>query len=88
MDSIRIERNGVKAEVIERYLPEFLADGWLKVTESVDESNAELKVTESDSKDEIEALIKTLFGIDLDKRGSLETIKEKALAIIRESKPE
>lgn len=38
------------------------------------------------SKDEVELLVKEKTGVDIDKRGSLETVKEKALAVLNESK--
>ena len=79
MDSVKIERNGVEAEVIERYLPDFLADGWTKVAADVKE-----KIALSESKEEVEAIVKENFNVDIDKRGSLETIKEKALSLTGE----
>jgi hypothetical protein len=39
-----------------------------------------------DSKDDVEALVKEKAGIDIDKRGSLETVKEKAMVALNESK--
>lgn len=37
------------------------------------------------SKDEIEVYVKEKTGFDIDKRGSLETVKEKAKAVLNES---
>lgn len=34
-------------------------------------------------KDQIESFIKQHFSVDIDKRGSLETVKEKAISIIK-----
>lgn len=34
-------------------------------------------------KDEIESLLMSTIGVDLDKRGSLETVKEKAMAALK-----
>lgn len=39
-------------------------------------------VIDADSKDAVENLIKIHRAIDIDKRGKLETVKEKALAVI------
>ena len=88
MDSVKIVRNGVEAEILDRYLSEFLKDGWAKADESTADDSIESKIAASESKDEIELLIKSKFSVDLDKRGSIETVKEKALAIIRDSKTE
>lgn len=88
MSIVKITRNGKQAEVVEKYLPEFLKDGWSIVADSSDPKGdeLELKVIESDSKEDIEKLIKDLFDVDLDKRLSLDNMKEKALAVINESK--
>lgn len=51
-------------------------------SESVTETRLIERINAMQSKDEVEALIKEKFQIDIDKRGSLETVKEKALAII------
>lgn len=128
--SVKIERNGQKAEVDDRYLSDFINDGWSVVggsasvaaisgskdselivslrkeneslkaqieelkkqltpneneekQPSVDDH--QLKVMEFLDKDAIESYIKENFGVDIDKRGSLETVKDKALAVINES---
>ncbi len=82
MNSVKIERNGVKAEVLEKYLGDFLIDGWEKSAEPT--SEVVKKINDAGSKDEIAALIKDNFDADIDKRGSLETIKEKAILIAGE----
>lgn len=88
--AINIERNGVKAEVEDRYLPDFIADGWKKCEpEALPEKTPaehELHVMGLLSKDEIEEYVKAYFGVDLDKRGSLETVAEKAIGIINDSR--
>lgn len=38
------------------------------------------------NKDEVEQFVKDMTGVDIDKRGSLDTVKEKALAVLNESK--
>lgn len=128
--SIAIERGEHKAEVEERYLSDFIKDGWSVVGGSssvaalsgsndaalvlaLSEENTalkkqieeltkklalnpnnegsqssddhSLKVMEFLDKDAIESYIKENFGVDVDKRGSLETVKDKALAVINES---
>ncbi len=88
----------------ERYQEKLLALGWKKTPEELQAAQEapakdEQKESESafdavnaihlmDSKDDIEAYIKFNYGVDLDKRGSLETIKEKAIEIIRAAQPE
>jgi len=125
---VAIERNGSQAEVDERYVADFVKDGWavvggavsvsalagskdaeliLALTEEneslkarikdlegklaanpvtpVDVDEHSLKVMALDDKDAVESYIKEHFGAELDKRGSLETVKDKALAVINES---
>lgn len=83
----------------ERYLEKLFGMGWAKFPEDLqdDESTAqssfiadeiELKIMGFESKDEVELLIKGLFNTDIDKRGSLDHVKEKALQIARTPKPE
>lgn len=43
------------------------------------------KIDNLANKDEIEAYVKEKTGVDIDKRGSLETVKEKAKAVLNES---
>jgi hypothetical protein len=85
MTTIKIKRNNVKAEIVGVYLKDFIADGWEEIKDSIDEGNAEQKILASDSKDEIEAIIKELLGVDIDKRKSLESIKELALAMLKDA---
>jgi len=91
MSSIKIVRNGVEAEVVEQYLGSFLSDGWDRVVEPQSDGqldDIESKISASASKDDIELIIKDALGVDLDKRGGIDTVKEKALSLIRDSKPE
>lgn len=76
---------------VDTAVPVLLSEGWVKtVAELPDEEpkhdDLELKIIESESKEDIEQTIKALFNIDLDKRLSLDNLKEKALAVINESK--
>lgn len=45
----------------------------------------ELHIIGLADKDAVESYVKENFGVDIDKRGSLETVKDKALAVINES---
>lgn len=45
----------------------------------------ELHIIGLADKDAVESYIKQNFGADIDKRGSLETVKDKALAVVNES---
>lgn len=45
----------------------------------------ELHIIGLADKDAVESYIKQNFGVDIDKRGSLETVKDKALAVVNES---
>jgi hypothetical protein len=88
---VKISRDGKEAEVVERYAGDFLRDGWVKVDAEPEDhvfDNIESKINASESKDEIESIIKYSFGVDLDKRGSIETVREKALSIVTDSQPE
>lgn len=155
MGIVKVTRNGKQAEVVERYLPEFLKDGWKEVKNSKsgneqgldnqaigeklaeeeqerevlaakarikeDEERAmaiakneqEVKeyleehqpdpteahqksveaarkkhmdhVLAAEDKDTVVEYIKETFDEDIDKRGSLDTVKEKAKAVINES---
>lgn len=84
---IKIEKDGKKAEVVDRYLADFIKDGWLEVgiktDDSINISEIELKINSTESKDDIEAIIKDAYNIDIDKRGNLDTVKEKAISIVR-----
>lgn len=80
MSSIDIKRGEVVASVDERYLKDFIADGW-----AVCGGDHQSKIESMKDKDEVESYIKDNFGVELDKRGTLETVKEKALAVINES---
>jgi hypothetical protein len=52
--------------------------GWVRA----DSKEPEDKISGMMSKDEVEAYILSETGIDIDKRGSLKTVKEKARALI------
>lgn len=146
---IKIQKDGKTAEVVDRFVGDFLKDGWSEVDEFEDELGAqsteeaeriaqeesfkkaqfeleaarkaiydeeagqaeierkkeadELRhsqdainhsrvnidhaknITELETKDDVEAYVKANFNKDLDKRGSLEVIKEKALLISKET---
>jgi hypothetical protein len=86
---IKIERNGVEAEVEDRYVSDFISDGWKRLEpEILPPKTADehiLHVMNLLSKDDIEEYVKKYFGVDLDKRGNLETVAEKAIGIINES---
>lgn len=97
MPEVAIVRNGKQAKVVDLYLSDFLADGWeladAKQVEGDDHPKVdpagdtlELTIIESKNKDDVEKLIKDLYGVDLDKRLSLDNMKERALAVINESK--
>lgn len=83
MSEVNIVRGDVQASVEDRYLDEFVKDGW-RLADSPP-SDHEAKIASLNDKDEVESYIKEHFGVDIDKRGSLETVKEKALAVINES---
>lgn len=83
----------------ERYLERLFGLGWTKLPEDLKDDDApaqptgsaddiELKIMGFESKDEVESLIKELFNVDIDKRGSLDHVKDKALQIARAPKPE
>lgn len=81
MNSVKIVRNGVKAEVREDFLKVFLADGW-EEDKVVDNVHA-AQIMAFDDKDDLEKYVKENLGFDLDKRGNIETIKEKALSLLK-----
>jgi hypothetical protein len=45
----------------------------------------ELAVMAMDTKDDVESFIKEHYGVDIDKRGSLDTVKDKAIGVINDS---
>jgi len=59
--------------------------GFIKDPSELPESVNLLSVSEMTSKNDIEEYVKKKTGIDLDKRGSLETVREKAKAALNES---
>lgn len=63
--------------------------GFTKDFHSLPAKEADIKKPEGldalKSKDEIEAYVKEKTGVDIDKRGSFETVKEKAKAVLNES---
>lgn len=74
----------------DRYHERLLAMGWRKTPEELkaDEQEPEgheLHIIGLGDKDAVESYVKEHFGVDIDKRGSLETVKDKALAVINES---
>lgn len=74
---------------VDKVVPILLKEGWVKEPSELpdcEQNDIELLVIEAETKEEIEALLKSRFGVELDKRGSLDTVKEKALAVINESK--
>ncbi len=145
---IKLRRNGVEAEVVDKYVGQFLADGWEKVSEftgelgaksteeaeeraqeeSLKQAHYELKdaeeekdcqergqakierekqeldrkhqqdalnhsrgnidhaknIVDLEDKDAVREYVKANFNKDVDLRGSLEVVKEKALLISKE----
>lgn len=75
-----------KTSILERYLPLYTKEGWRVVGEEPQGDNVEMQIISAETKEDIEKLIKDLYGVDLDKRLSLDNLKEKALAVINESK--
>lgn len=77
----------------EQYEEKMRAMGWVESVDDLGEDSAvdPLKIDHHSTvsgfldKDAVESYIKEHFGVDIDKRGSLETVKEKALAVINES---
>lgn len=78
----------------ERYHDRMIAMGWRKTPEELKPAKKEdvkkpegheLHIIGLADKDAVESYVKEHFGVDIDKRGSLETVKDKALAVINES---
>lgn len=78
-----------------RYHERLMSMGWKKTTEELGEGlesieirleDFELHVMGMDDKEQVSEFIKSHFGVDLDKRGSLDTIKDKAIGVINESR--
>jgi len=72
----------------ERYQDRLRAMGFRDTPEQLGSSeteNHELNIIGLDSKDAVESYVKKHFSVEIDKRGSLETVKDKALAVINES---
>lgn len=75
----------------ERYQDKLRAMGFRDTPDELTGNDAntpeghELHIMGLTDKDAVESYIKECFGVDLDKRGSLETVKDKALAVINES---
>lgn len=76
-DSVKIKRGQEKGSVLRQFLAAFVADGW-------EEDNGEHadKIAAFLDKEGLERYVKEHFGADLDKRSNLESMKEKALALI------
>ena len=89
MSDVKITRKGVDAEVVSRYLPDFIADGWeLKKTEAqiaaelaaiADAEDARIKLEESKQK-----LAEELAKTEADKKAA--EAEEKAIADAKEEK--
>lgn len=46
----------------------------------------ELAIMSLETKDDVESYVKLHFQVDIDKRGSLDTVKEKAMGVVNESR--
>lgn len=73
-----------------RYHEKMEAMGWVKDPELLPENKApnqdhELAVMAMDTKDDVESFIKEHYGVDIDKRGGLDTVKDKAIGVINDS---
>lgn len=75
-----------QTSILERYLPLYTKEGWRVVGEEPQGDHVEMQIIAAESKDDIEKLIKDLYGVDIDKRLSLDNMKEKALAVANENK--
>lgn len=63
----------------------YKGDGWVETEPEVDPTldDIEARIAALESKDDIGNLIKELYGVDVDKRGGIETVREKAIEMIR-----
>lgn len=71
----------------DRYHERLFNMGWRKTPEELEVKapDPEEHIIGLADKDAVESYVKENFGVDIDKRGSLETVKDKALAVINES---
>lgn len=91
---IELERSGKTTKVNAKWRKRFEKDGWKVVGKTADEPPAPQKVSNGDmaslidsseTKDQLESLIKDAFNVDLDKRKGLDKLKAEALELVNES---
>lgn len=93
MDTVKIEKDGKWSEINSKWLPRFEKDGWVtdgqperepkRGSEKVTTSEIAELIELSETKDELESLIKDAFGVDLDKRKGLEKLKTEAGELVK-----
>lgn len=72
---------------VDKVAPQLLTEGWVKTVDELSDSDSIRDfIIACQNKDEIERYIGENFKVDLDKRLSLENMKEAAMKVIDESK--
>lgn len=90
MRRVELSKNGKTTVVNAKWLTRFLKDGWVqsgaKQEGGSQKPQIDLRAAINDStdKNELEALMKSTKGVDLDKRKSLDNMKADALAVLDE----
>lgn len=72
MQPVKIERNGVEAEVVDRYLKDFLADGWSVIGEAAPQDSQinlslELLAAQKEAEDAEKALAESNAKLEEEK---------------------
>lgn len=90
MNKITLTRNGKSTKVNAKWRERFVKTGW-KVEggeevapEKVSNADMAELIEMSETKDELEELMKDAFKVDLDKRKGLDKLKAEALELVNE----
>lgn len=90
MNTVTLKRGGKVTEISVKWRERFLKDGWVEEGAEPEKPKqvstgdmAEL-IEASETKDDLEALIKDAFNVDLDKRKGLDKLKAESLELVNE----
>lgn len=90
MNTITLTRDGNVTQVNAKWRERFVKDGWKEeggedvAPEKVSNGDMAELIEMSETKDELEELIKDAFNVDLDKRKGLDKLKAEALELVNE----